>query len=784
LVLFITPLLPAQGPSTKALLPSFDATVLPVLSGVCGGCHNDRVSSGGLNLESLSDSASMRVNRDEWDLIVRRVEAGEMPPVGVPRKAAEIDAMVSFLKAEFRKADLSIKPDPGRTVARRLNRVEYANTIRDLLGVSYRSDKEFPRDDEGEGFDDIADLLTTSPVLAEKYMSAAAEIAAKSMGAEKLPSPSEFGYMVNQDPKVKKSAEALIYYGQDAWMLDASTLELKHHIDYDGDYQTHIDMAGSRGETGEPVTLKMWMDGKLIHQMKIETKPPKITGFQSYPYSGFDIRLPLPAGDHVFRVGIVDDPIVKGLADLDAYNPRKNIFPYGVKFYGPYKSKMENASRKRILICDPKTGAACTERIVGTLARRAFRRPVTKDEVAPLMRFVKMAETTGQGPEQGIQNALRAMLVSPNFLFRIERDPGPRDAAKVHQVSSVELASRLSYFLWSSMPDDQLLEAAETGKLHNPDNMRSQVERMISDPRSSALGENFAGQWLQLRNLNSIRPDPDKFPAWGPALREEMLAETRMFFDYVLRENRPVSDFLDARYTFLDEGLAKHYGIPNVTGTEFRKVELTTDQRGGIMTQAGVLAVSSYPTRTSVVLRGKYVLDNILNTPPPPPPPDVPMLNEESVGTTASLRQQMESHRANPACAGCHNKMDPIGFALENYDPLGCWRTMDGKFPIDASGKLPAGKSYSNAAEFRAALAAKTPEFARALTEKLLIYALGRALQRSDRPAVDRILEQTAPAGYGFRDLIQAVVSSLPFESRRGDPLTQASGFTKEIAKK
>jgi len=781
-----SPAPPAKSPSPAPASPSnatFESAVLPVLANTCGGCHNGRVSSGGLNLEQYSDPASLRDRRDEWDLIVYRLETGEMPPAGAPKKPAEIHAMTAFLKAGFALADQAVKPDPGRTVARRLNRVEYANTVRDLLGVSYRVDKEFPRDDEGEGFDNMADLLTTSPVLVEKYMAAAARIAAKAMGTDKLPPPSEFGYMVNQDPKVKKSAEALIYYGQNAWMLDPSTLEFKHHIDFDGQYKTHIDMAGSRGDNGEPVTVRVWMDGALLDQRQIETRTPHITGFDSYPYSGFEIPLLLPAGDHVFRIGIVDDPVVKTLPDLDAYNPRKNIFPYGVKLNGPFQAAMERASRKRILICDPASGSACVEKIVSTLARKAFRRPVAKEEVAALMRFVAAAETSGLGTERGIQNAIRAMLVSPSFLFRIEREPDAASPSGVHQVSGVELASRLSYFVWSSMPDDELLQAAESGKLHDPAALQAQVARMIADPKSGALSENFAGQWLQLRNLNSIRPDPDKFPAWGPALREEMMSETRMFFDYILHENRPISDFLDGRYTFLNEGLAKHYGIPGVTGPEFRRVDLTTDQRGGIMSQGSVLALSSYPTRTSVVLRGKYVMDNIFNTPPPPPPP-VPALNEEAIGTTASLRQQMESHRANPSCAGCHNKMDPIGFALENYDPLGRWRSMDGNFPVDPSGKLPEGKSYTDVAGFRAALADKTPEFARALTEKAMVYALGRALQRGDRPAVDGILRQAAVAGYRFQDIVQQIVASLPFESRRSESTALSENPSKEVARK
>jgi mono/diheme cytochrome c family protein len=764
--------LKSQSAASETL--DFEKFVRPALAENCMGCHNDRAASGGLNLGRFMDISSVTGQRDEWEMIARRVEAGEMPPPGAPKDAAQLNAMLAFLKKAFERADRNLKPDPGRVAARRLNRVEYANTIRDLLGVSYRADREFPRDDEGEGFDNIADLLSVSPLLAEKYMSAAAEIAAKAMGTETLPRPTEFGYMVNLDPKIRKHAESLIYYGQEAWLLDASTMEFRHHVDYSGEYRVRIDMAGSRGKTGAPVKLGLWMDGQLLESRQIETKTPTIEGFGMYPYWGMDTRLVAPQGDHVFRLGIIDDELVKKMKEEDAYNPRRNIFPYGVKFFGPYPAKMQSASRQRILTCDPKLGLACSQAIVRRLARRAFRRPVTGAEVAALMRFVKTAET----PEQGIQNAIRAMLVSPHFLFRIERDPAPNQTMRqnMHRISDVELASRLSYFLWSSMPDDELLRVAIAGRLRAPGVLAAQIKRMIADPKSSALAENFAGQWLQLRNMNSIRPDAEKFPDWGAELREAMKTETRMFFESVLREDRPVTDFLNARYTFLNERLAKHYGIANVTGPDFRRVALTTDQRGGITSHGSVLAVSSYPTRTSVVLRGKYILENIFNTPPPPPPANVPVIDDNSVGATASLRSQMESHRANPSCAVCHNKLDPMGFALENYDAIGRWRTMDGKFPVDASGTVPHGKSFSTPAEFRAALVAKSPEFARALTEKLMIYALGRGLERFDKPTIDAMQPKLAASGYRFQTLIQEIVTSLPFQARRGDVLQTELG--------
>jgi hypothetical protein len=374
--------------------------------------------------------------------------------------------------------------------------------------------------------------------------------------------------------------------------------------------------------------------------------------------------------------------------------------------------------------------------------------------------------------------AIQAMLVSPNFLFRVERDPDPNDATKVHRISGVELASRLSYFLWSSMPDEELQGLGESGKLTAPGVLDAQVNRMLADKRASAFSDNFAGQWLEIRNLDSVKPDPVKFPEWGPELRDAMKTETRMFFESILRENRPLSDFLDAKYTFLNERLAKHYGIEGVTGPDFRRVELTTDQRGGVLAQASVLTVSSYPTRTSVVIRGKYVLNNILGTPPPPPPADVPPLDEASVGATASLRQQMEKHRVNAMCASCHNRMDPLGFGLENYDGIGKWRTLDGKFPVDSSGVLPNGKSFSKPVEMRAILIAQLPDFTRCLTEKMMTYALGRGLERYDRRTVNDIDTKVAASGYQFQSLIHEIVQSLPFQSRRGEVST-----TKNVAK-
>jgi hypothetical protein len=430
------------------------------------------------------------------------------------------------------------------------------------------------------------------------------------------------------------------------------------------------------------------------------------------------------------------------------------------------------ASRQKVLVCDPDSGRACIERILSTLARRAYRRPVTARDTASLMKFVDMAKADGHTTEQSLQLAMQAMLVSPNFLFRIERDPNPEDASQAHEVSQVELASRLSYFLWSSMPDDELLGLAESGRLRQPGTLRQQIARMLADPRAHALASNFAGQWLEIRNLDTAQPDPKKFPDWNAELRDAMKMETTLSFEHVLKEDRSIAEFLKSDYTFLNERLARFYGIDGVTGPEFRRVALATEQRGGLLSQASVLTVSSYPNRTSPVIRGKYVLGNILGAPPPPPPPDVPNLDEAAVTTAGSMRQQLEKHRTDAVCASCHARMDPLGFGLENYDAIGRWRATDGTFPVDSSGTLPDGRTFSGPAEMRAILIGQLPQFSRTLIEKMMTYALGRGLRSYDRQTVDRINQNIAAGDYRLQSMILQIVESLPFQSRRGEDVT------------
>jgi hypothetical protein len=735
----------------------FARVVRPILTGTCATCHNAQLLSGGMNVAELASAESLTSHRESWEKILQRLRAGDMPPSGAARPAAaDLTAMTGYIERAFERADAAAKPDPGRMTAHRLNRNEYTNTIRDLLGVRFRAEKYFPADDSGDGFDNMADALTVSPLLMERYFSAAEQIARWAISTEIPVKPIEADYRA-RDRKIRR--------------IDRSTIEADHRVEFAGEYVIRFGLPGERppvdGRDAAPVTLGFWMNGTLLTTKTVQTKPSGLVYFD--PYSEEEIRLHLTEGDHVFRAGFIGDEFVKTLPNEASYDRRKNKFLDSIVFVGPYRSPVVKNSRTKVLSCDPASGRACLERIVSGLARRAYRRPPTPTEVDNLLRFVALGRKDGQSAEQGLQLAIQAMLVSPHFLFRIERDPDPRNPELVHEVSPFELASRISYFLWSSMPDEELLALAESGRLRDGTVLGAQVDRMLADPRASAFAANFAGQWLETRNLDVVKPDPDTFKEWSLELRDAMKLETTMFFEHVLRENRPIGDFLNADYTFLNDRLAAHYGIAGVTGPEFRKVTLATDRRGGVLSQAGVLTVSSYPTRTSAVIRGKYVLQNILGMPPPPPPADVPLLSESAGDGTRSMREQLEVHRRSPACAACHRNMDPLGFGLENYDAIGRWRDMDGAFPVDASGTLPDGQRFGTAAEMRARLVSQLPQFSRNLTSRMMTYALRRGLEPYDRRTAESVHRAVAADGYRLRTMVHQIVKSLPFQARRGE---------------
>jgi mono/diheme cytochrome c family protein len=591
--------------------PTFAKDVAPLINQYCGKCHSDKKPKGGVALTVFTDDASALKKRTVWEQVADNLRSGDMPPPGKPRpNADELDIINAWLDAVVFQMDCNGPRDPGRVTIRRLNRAEYNNTVRDLLGISFQPANDFPQDDVGYGFDNIGDVLSLPPLLMEKYLAAAEKIVEK-----------------------------------------------------------------------------------------------------------------------VFA------------------NPE---------------------SRKRIFIVTTQNEESARQ-ILERFAGRAYRRPINREELQRLLRFVEMAEKNGDSFETGISLAVQAVLISPNFLFRVEMDPRPNDPKSIRTLTDYELASRLSYFLWSSMPDDELFELARKKTLRQPDTLEKQIRRMLQDPRSRALVENFAGQWLQLRNLKDFKPDPDLFPHFDEKLRSAMLKETELFFENVIRTDRSILDFIDADYTFVNERLAKHYGLSGVRGEEFRRVSLTATPRGGILTQAAVLSVTSNPTRTSPVKRGKWILENILGTPPPPPPPGVEELKDDKQAVlSGSLRQRMEQHRANPSCASCHQRMDPLGFGFENFDAIGAWRSRDGTHAIDPSGALPNGQSFKGPSELRAILKTRQDAFARCLTEKLLTYALGRGVERYDRCTIDDIVKSAAKDNYKFSPLVIDIVRSDPFQKRRG----------------
>jgi len=779
-------------------------------------CHSAELKSGGLNLEALQTASSISQSREIWERVLRKLRAGEMPPKGVPRpNPEELKTIISWIEGEFLRADRLVRPDPGRVTVRRLNRAEYNNTVRDLLGVAVRPADNFPQDDSGYGFDNIGDVLSLSPVLMEKYLGAAERVARAAVFGPEQMKPT----MV----KLRSSGQRIIPSLTPLFDYDSTGLTLPNaiHVTYrfpvDGEYIVRVFLGGSRPVGSEPFSIALWIDGQQMQL--IELDPTKTATFDDEEKQDLggkvqEFRTKVTAGEHWVASSILR--LYEGLpARYQGPNPSR-IPPHpprqfkppaslpaaqieerrkrfderiaaiekapvndarlsSLEIGGPYNQAKGPSveSLKKIYTCGHVNGhhqARCARGIVAELARRAFRRPVTSQEIDKLMSLVSLAQKQGDSFEEGLCQSLQAMLVSPHFLFRIEQSRVSAAAEGSQPISDHDLASRLSYFLWSSMPDDALMRLADEHALRRPGGLEGQIRRMLKDPKSHAVVENFGGQWLELRKLESAKPDRQRFPDFDEYLRMSMRKETELFFESIVQEDRSILDFIDADYTFLNERLAKLYKIPSVKGPEFRKVVLAGDtQRGGVVTQAGILTVSSYATRTSPVLRGKWILEKILNAPPPPPLPDVPNLDESKIGSAASLRQQLEAHRQNATCASCHARMDPLGFGLENFDAIGAWRTQDGKFPIDASGVLPDGRSFRGPVELKAILKGDRSAFTEGVTEKLLIYALGRGLESYDRPAVNRIVARLAAGNCRFSTLVIEIAASIPFQMRKGD---------------
>ncbi len=734
-----------------------------LISQNCVACHSESLRTAGVSLEKL-DPSNVAPDAELWEKVLQKVGAGEMPPAGVPGPDPDTAKQFTAWLEQALDAQAQRSLNPGRTTVHRLNRAEFSNAVRDLLALDIHAGDMLPADDSGYGFDNIAQVLSLSPVRLERYMSAARRISRLATGNPDVKTfkdtfrrNRETGFLEAGYPRDVQ---------QDLPFGARGGTSLHYYFPLDAIYEIGVDLGND--DTGpRPYKvrrpIKAGMRTIVATFLGESTKPEEIAplsrfgqGKDDQPPPPMDIRLDgkrlqlfdLPAGDGTPKLASIT---VEG--------------PFDVQGPG------DSASRRKIFTCHPASQeeeGPCARRILSRLARHAYRRPVTDDDVSPLMALYQIGRDEG-GFERGIEKALQGLLVSPHFLFRAETDPKGLAPATAYRVSDLELASRLSFFLWSSIPDEELLTLAEQGRLSDPEVYKQQIRRMLEDRRSQALVENFAGQWLFLRNVKKVKPDAEVFPEFDADLRQAMERETQLFFESILREDRSVLTLLTADYTFLNETLAKHYGIAGVHGPQFRKVRLEDSPRGGLLGQASILTVTSYPNRTSVVKRGKWVLENLLGTPPPPPPPDVPALEaEKEGGKHLTLRQAMEMHRANPTCASCHARMDPVGFALENFDAIGRWRKDDQGAPIDATGKFPGGASFEGPSGLSKLLADQhRDQFVATIAEKLLTYALGRGVEYYDKPAIRSIVADAGNDDYRLPELITAVAESVPFQMRR-----------------
>ncbi len=765
----------SSDPSTAPVTdwPAFQKTVQPFLARHCFECHTDK-ARGDVRLDRFDEQAlSQRSPTLEKVLDVLGKHA--MPPKKRSQPGDdELRPVLAWLEAHAERTERETARS-DRVLLRRLNRAEYNNTVRDLLGVDFQPADDFPQDASGYGFDNIAGTLSVSPALMEKYLAA----------AEKVARTAVFGVAPMKPERVvhepwfaadafSKNNEVKFDYDETGMSLP-SAFHVVQRFPADGEYTLRGILRGVRPAGSDPVELGFWIDGKMVHTAKIPVPARSEPGRNAGELNGLwaEFRTPVKAGEHWLSVTILRmyeglPAAYKGPKPSQAQGRVSSgrgvdaFFVMYLHVVGPYEQAKGRSpeSIRKVFGNNPvkPRDAAAVRKVVADLARRAYRRPVTDKEVDELVNLIAMAQKDGESFEEGLCLAIERMLVSPHFLFRVEKAP---------RLTEHELATRLSYFLWSSMPDEELLRAADEGKLHQPAVLEAQVRRMLRDARSRALVENFGGQWLRTRALESHTPDRNTFPEFTDYTRMSMRQETGLFFEHVVREDRPVLDFLDADYTFLNQRLAEFYGIPNVKGHEFRKVDLTGSRRGGVWRQASVLTVSSYPNRTSPVLRGKWILENLLNAPPPPPPPDVPPLDVKEVGKSVSLREQLEKHRSNPTCASCHARMDPLGLALERFDAIGRWREKDGKLPIDASATLADGRVVKGPDGLAAILKADPGAFAECLAEKMLIYALGRGLDRNDGKTVKAIARRMAREDYRFSSLVLGIVQSEPFQTRQ-----------------
>jgi hypothetical protein len=768
------PLALAQGTTGQAQRALLDK--------YCITCHSDRAKTGGLTLEKI-DVANIPANAETWEKVIRKLSVGAMPPAGMPKPSpTDVSAFLSSLETSLDKS-YAANPNPGHATLHRLNRTEYANSIRDLLALDVDASTLLPPDDESYGFDNNADVLGVSPVLLERYVSASRKVSRLAVGDPAQDAVAQT-YRARPDLSQDKRVDGLP-------LGTRGGLLIHYNFPLDGKYAIKVVLARNTVDVirglEEAHQLEILVDGARVFLGSVggtsdtEALVKNPAEARMMIEARLQARVPVKAGPRTVAVTFLqrdaaeDDYILEPFlrTTLDPVNEAGLPHIDQVVIAGPYNATGpgDTPSRRKIFACHPANSSeevGCAKKILSMLARQAYRRPVTPTDLETLLSFYQAGRNQGGSFEAGIERALRLILSNPEFVFRFEHDPSAIAEGASYRIGDLELASRLSFFLWSSIPDDELLNLATAGKLSDPAVLDGQVRRMLADPRSQALATNFAAQWLYLRNLKNFAPDPNEFPDFDDNLRQDLLTETEMFFASVVNEDRNVLDLLNANYTFVNERLAHHYGIPDIYGPRFRRVTLTDETRRGLLGQGSVLTVTSYATRTSPVLRGKWILTNILGTPPPAPPPNVPALKENNEGgKVLSVRERMEEHRKSPACASCHKLMDPLGFSLENFDAIGQWRARseDGA-PIDASGVLLDGSKVDGPTTLRAALMSRPAVFVTTLTEKLMTYALGRGVDYNDMPSIRAIVARAAADHYRFSDLVSGIVKSPEFRMK------------------
>ena len=792
---------PAQQPTPASDLAYFaPLSQKALLDQYCVTCHNERLKTGGLALETLPLNRLGETNAETWEKVVRKLRAGLMPPAGAKRpERGSLDAFAKSIEDSIDHFAAS-NPNPGRAPLHRMNRVEYANAIHDLLALEVDSSTLLPADDSSHGFDNIADVLGVSPSLLERYVSAAAKISRLAVG-ERDAAPAQVTYTVKGDLSQNQTLE-----GQPLGTRGGTTI--RHNFPVDGEYLIKLSLLKLSfgqvfGEGAEGEELEVTLNGERVKLFKLDEVPmffmreaPGSHPPKPQPTDALEERVKMTPDIRLeFRVKVKAGPQAIGVAFLQknyaanedlVRRPSSSTYDvfigmqYGyttaphlsrVVITGPYNPTGlgDTPSRRRVLVCRPASASdetTCARQIVSTLARRAFRRVVNDNDVASLLTFYQQERDRTGNFEAGIEMAVRRILADPEFIFRFEPTPAGVAPNTPYRIRDTELASRLSFFLWSTIPDDELLQLGIDGKLHEPAVLEKQTRQMLADPKARALVTNFANQWLFLRDLKNANPDVTVFPDFDDNLRQGFQRETEMLFESIVREDRSVLDLLDADYTFVNERLARHYGIPNVYGPDFRRVPVANDARRGLLGHGSLLLVTSNANRTSPVIRGKWVLENLLGSQAPLPPPDVPPLEEKPTAAARSVRERIEQHRANPTCAGCHKIMDPIGLALENFDAIGRWRTSDEGVAIDASAQLVDGTPLDGPATLRKALLNRSDVFVTAMTEKLLMYGMGREIKYYDMPAVRGVMHVAADKRYRFSDLVLGIVKSDPFQMR------------------